>query len=188
MLSINEFIGVSEFRWIRANFNLYRFTVYSCHGSWTENATVYMVAKHAGSQHGVCITYLPLDGGNVQIVIGDSCYRAHRPVPDHHLTTNVTIIGKWPRINNGHFGIRNHYYVAHAFLIVNFLYVFYSCRQMYGFWLIELAHQQLDSHMHSDVELHDLCTCLQQVTLRGIRNESVPKTRWTKEKKNVNWR
>lgn len=69
--------------------------VYSCHGSWTENSTVYMVAKHAGSQHGVCITYKPFEGTSiVQIVIGDACHRGTQPVSEHHLNTNVTIIGE----------------------------------------------------------------------------------------------
>ncbi|XP_037029362.1 uncharacterized protein LOC119069418 isoform X3 [Bradysia coprophila] len=67
---------------------------YNCHGSWTENSTVFIIAKHVGSQHGICITYRPLEGNSVRLVVGDGCHRGTLPPPDHHLTANLTVRGK----------------------------------------------------------------------------------------------
>lgn len=95
--------------------SLYFSSAYSCHGSWTENGTVFIIARHAGSQHGVCISFRPQDigvnnggvGGNgpVQLIVGDACYRGTQPLPDHHLRANLTTRGKWksnylPRITS----------------------------------------------------------------------------------------
>lgn len=74
------------------------FTVYTCHGSWTENSTVFIIARHAGSQHGVCISYRPLEGNLVRLVVGDACYRGLQPPPDHHLSANLTVHGELLKI------------------------------------------------------------------------------------------
>lgn len=76
------------------------FAEYNCHGSWTENSTVFIIAKHVGSQHGVCISYRPLEGNSVRLVVGDGCHRGTLPPPDHHLTANLTVRGKTNCINN----------------------------------------------------------------------------------------
>lgn len=71
-------------------------SVYTCHGTWTENTTTFTVAIHAGSQHGVCITYHPLAGTAARLYIGDTCERPHiLPTSDHHLVANLTVIGSY---------------------------------------------------------------------------------------------
>lgn len=71
-------------------------SVYNCHGTWTENSTTFTVAIHAGSQHGVCITYQPLAGSAARLFVSDSCQRPHMlPTSDHHLLANLTVIGSY---------------------------------------------------------------------------------------------
>lgn len=70
------------------------FVVYSCHGSWVENDTTFIIARHAGSQHGVCISFLPQEGTAAKLVVGDTCKRSNLPQSDHHLTANLTVYGK----------------------------------------------------------------------------------------------
>nr|XP_029723491.1 uncharacterized protein LOC109416067 isoform X2 [Aedes albopictus] len=48
---------------------------YTCHGHWQENQTTFIIAKHLSSQHGVCISYVPIEGNQVQVYVGDSCHR-----------------------------------------------------------------------------------------------------------------
>lgn len=67
---------------------------YLCHGSWTENSTVYIIAKNQATQHGVCITYRQLDGNAATLTIGDACFRGLQKIPDHHLVANVSNSGK----------------------------------------------------------------------------------------------
>ncbi|XP_055847467.1 uncharacterized protein LOC129913071 isoform X2 [Episyrphus balteatus] len=67
---------------------------YSCHGSWSENGTVYVIARHKGTKHGVCISYRPLEGTAAKLVIGDACYRGVLKPPEHHLVANLTVLGK----------------------------------------------------------------------------------------------
>lgn len=67
---------------------------YSCHGSWSENGTVYIIARHKGTKHGVCLSYRPTEGTSAQLVIGDACYRGTQKPPDHHLVANLTVFGK----------------------------------------------------------------------------------------------
>ncbi|XP_017484335.1 PREDICTED: uncharacterized protein LOC108373008, partial [Rhagoletis zephyria] len=67
---------------------------YSCHGSWTENGTVYIIARHKGTKHGVCLSYRPTDGTAAMLVVGDACYRGTQKPPDHHLVANLTVFGK----------------------------------------------------------------------------------------------
>lgn len=69
--------------------------VYSCHGSWVENDTTFIIARHAGSQHGVCISFLPQEGTAAKLVVGDTCKRSNFPTSDHHLTANLTVFGKY---------------------------------------------------------------------------------------------
>lgn len=72
------------------------FSVYNCQGSWTENTTTFIVAKHSGSHHSVCISYQLTDAPNVRLFVGDTCYRS---VPlqtsDHHLAANLTVVGEF---------------------------------------------------------------------------------------------
>ncbi|XP_032584198.1 uncharacterized protein LOC6575495 isoform X4 [Drosophila mojavensis] len=67
---------------------------YSCHGSWSENSTVYIIARHKGTKHGVCISYRPSDGNAAKLVVGDACYRGTQKPPDHHLVANLSFFGK----------------------------------------------------------------------------------------------
>lgn len=79
---------------------LYLFiSAYLCHGSWTENSTVYIVAKNQATQHGVCISYKQLDGNDGLLVVGDSCYRGLQKPPDHHFVANLTLAGTWIHAN-----------------------------------------------------------------------------------------
>lgn len=69
--------------------------VYNCEGSWTDkNATTFIVAKHFGSHHSVCISYQPIDTSSVRLFVGDTCYRSI-PIQtsDHHLAANLSIVG-----------------------------------------------------------------------------------------------
>ncbi|XP_037912668.1 uncharacterized protein LOC119652536 isoform X4 [Hermetia illucens] len=75
---------------------------YLCHGSWTENSTVYIVAKNQATQHGVCISYKQLDGNDGLLVVGDSCYRGLQKPPDHHFVANLTLAGKCGDTNSAH--------------------------------------------------------------------------------------
>lgn len=54
---------------------------YTCHGHWQENQTTFIIAKHLSSQHGVCISYVPIEGNQVQVYVGDTC---HRPGMQQH--------------------------------------------------------------------------------------------------------
>ncbi|XP_037808018.1 uncharacterized protein LOC119601262 isoform X2 [Lucilia sericata] len=67
---------------------------YSCHGSWSENGTVYIIARHKGTKHGVCISYRPTEGTSAKLVVGDACYRRTQKPPEHHLVANLSIFGK----------------------------------------------------------------------------------------------
>lgn len=69
------------------------FIEYSCHGSWSENGTVYIIARHKGTKHGVCLSYRPTEGTAAKLVIGDACYRGTQKPPDHHLVANLTVFG-----------------------------------------------------------------------------------------------
>lgn len=67
---------------------------YLCHGSWVENGTTFIIARHSGTKHGVCISFRPssTDSTAAQLIIGDSCYRETMlsEIPEHHLISNVT--------------------------------------------------------------------------------------------------
>ncbi|XP_053946060.1 uncharacterized protein LOC128855302 isoform X1 [Anastrepha ludens] len=67
---------------------------FSCHGSWSENGTVYIIARHKGTKHGVCLSYRPTENTAAKLVIGDACYRGIQKPPDHHLVANLTVFGK----------------------------------------------------------------------------------------------
>jgi hypothetical protein len=76
----------------------FSFSEYICHGQWQENTTTYIVAKHSGSSHGVCITFKQnVDGTAGQLTVGDSCHRGilYSPPPtEKHLVANLTQFGK----------------------------------------------------------------------------------------------
>lgn len=73
-------------------------TEYLCHGQWQENTTTFIVAKHVGSSHGVCITFRQnADGQTGNLVVGDSCYRntiSQMSPSDRHIVANLTSFGK----------------------------------------------------------------------------------------------
>jgi hypothetical protein len=75
-------------------FVLLHYPEYVCHGSWTENDTTFIIARHAGTKHGVCISFKPstTDSTAAQLIVGDSCYREtlSSEIPEHHLISNVT--------------------------------------------------------------------------------------------------
>ena len=78
-------------------------TVYTCHGHWQDNQTTFIIAKHAGSQHGVCISYKPNELNTAQLIIGDSCYRPSMVQSiDHRLVANLTVFGEWYTIDTFH--------------------------------------------------------------------------------------
>lgn len=73
---------------------------YLCHGQWQENSTTFIVAKHVGSSHGVCITFKQnLDGQSGNVIVGDSCVRgtlSSQSTPsDKHLVSNITSFGEF---------------------------------------------------------------------------------------------
>ncbi|XP_055678392.1 uncharacterized protein LOC129787100 isoform X2 [Lutzomyia longipalpis] len=73
--------------------------MYMCHGSWTENSTTFIVAKHVGTAHGVCITYKPIEGTVAKFFVGESCYRSNIISSvgvslDRHLVANLTVYDK----------------------------------------------------------------------------------------------
>lgn len=72
--------------------------MYTCHGSWTHNGTQFIVAKHVGSQHGVCMSYRTIDAGSAQLVIGDVCLRSQQLPMEHHLVANLSVYGESCRI------------------------------------------------------------------------------------------
>lgn len=71
---------------------------YLCQGQWQENSTTFIVAKHVGSSHGVCITFKQnLDGQTGNFIVGDSCFRStltQLTPSDRHLVSNITSFGK----------------------------------------------------------------------------------------------
>lgn len=74
-------------------------TEYVCHGQWQENTTTYIVAKHTGSSHGVCITFKQNTEETLgQLIVGDSCSRGTlitQAPTDKHLVANLTQFGMY---------------------------------------------------------------------------------------------
>ena len=52
-----------------------------------------MIAKHSGTQHGVCITYQPGDGKDAKLIVGDLCVRPSMKPNEHHLVANIKNYG-----------------------------------------------------------------------------------------------
>ncbi|XP_053676794.1 uncharacterized protein LOC128726968 [Anopheles nili] len=74
--------------------------LYTCHGHWQENQTTYIIAKHFSSQHGVCISYVPTEGSQVQLFVGDTCHRANMQSGQHRsMPANITSFGKCGEIS-----------------------------------------------------------------------------------------
>lgn len=74
-------------------------TEYLCHGQWQENSTTFIVAKHVGSSHGVCITFKQIiEGQTGNFIVGDSCFRStltQLTPSDRHLVSNITSFSKF---------------------------------------------------------------------------------------------
>lgn len=99
-------------------------TEYICHGSWMENGTTFIIARHAGTKHGVCISFKPslTDSTAAQLIIGDSCYRETMlsEIPEHHLVSNVS-------------GIVRKYRITHSFPSTTKAQPFDVCRELSTF-------------------------------------------------------
>lgn len=55
---------------------------------------MFIIARHKGTKHGVCVSYQPTEGTSAKLVIGDACYRGVQKSSDHHLVANLSIYGK----------------------------------------------------------------------------------------------
>ncbi|CAO1439869.1 unnamed protein product [Diamesa serratosioi] len=71
---------------------------YSCHGSWRENQTTFIIARHTGTKHGVCISFKQstTDISMAQLYIGDSCYRENQVLDSlqrQYSIANLTNVG-----------------------------------------------------------------------------------------------
>lgn len=74
-------------------------TEYTCHATWRENLTTFIIATHASTKHGVCISFRQqLSTDSAQLFIGDSCYRENQGldnISDHPITlANLTNVGR----------------------------------------------------------------------------------------------
>lgn len=71
---------------------------YTCHGSWRENQTSFIIARHAGTKHGVCISFKQSTTDTAQLYIGDSCYRGHQGLDTsserQYTIANLTNVGR----------------------------------------------------------------------------------------------
>ena len=72
---------------------------YSCHGSWRENQTTFIIARHTGTKHGVCISFKQstTDISMAQLYIGDSCYREYQVLDSlqrQYSIANLTNVGR----------------------------------------------------------------------------------------------
>ncbi|XP_053667250.1 uncharacterized protein LOC128716355 [Anopheles marshallii] len=75
--------------------------LFTCHGHWQENQTTYIIAKHSFSQHGVCISYVPMEGNHVQLFVGDTCHRANMQSAQHRsMPANITSYGKCGEVSS----------------------------------------------------------------------------------------
>lgn len=79
---------------IFANLVILIIPVYTCHASWTENHTTFIVARHVGTQHGVCISYKENDPKSAQLYVGDTCYRSTSKI-EHLLVSSLTSYGEF---------------------------------------------------------------------------------------------
>lgn len=75
------------------------FTEYTCHATWRENLTTFIIATHASTKHGVCISFRQQQStDSAQLFIGDSCYRENQGldnISDHPITlANLTNVGR----------------------------------------------------------------------------------------------
>lgn len=71
---------------------------FTCHGSWRENQTSFIIARHAGTKHGVCISFKQSTTDTAQLYIGDSCYRDHQELDSsserQYTIANLTNVGR----------------------------------------------------------------------------------------------
>jgi hypothetical protein len=69
---------------------------YTCHGSWRENQTTFIVARH--SKYVVCISFKQLTTDTAQLFIGDSCYRENQgpevAAERQYTVANLTNVGR----------------------------------------------------------------------------------------------
>lgn len=88
---------IFHFSLIRAHSN-FTFAEYTCHATWRENLTTFIIARHASTKHGVCISFRQQQStDSAQLFIGDSCYRENQGldnISDHPITlANLTNVG-----------------------------------------------------------------------------------------------
>lgn len=91
--------------------------LFTCHGHWQENQTTYIIAKHSISQHGVCISYVPMEGNHVQLFVGDTCHRANMQTGQHRsMPANITSYGKCGEVNRSS-KLRANYIRLYSFVL-----------------------------------------------------------------------
>ncbi|CRK89434.1 CLUMA_CG003182, isoform B [Clunio marinus] len=71
---------------------------YTCHGSWRENQTTFIIARQTGTKHGVCISFKQSTTDTAQLYIGESCYRDHQglniSLERQYTLANLTNVGR----------------------------------------------------------------------------------------------
>lgn len=79
------------------------FTVYSCHGTWSDNQTTFIIAKHPATGQSVCVTYRQVENSLAYLAVGDSCIRGPFNAIQHSLLANITTIGNYCSTGSGLF-------------------------------------------------------------------------------------
>lgn len=69
---------------------------YTCHGSWRENQTTFIIGRH--TKYVVCISFKQLTTDTAQLYIGDSCYRENQSpevlAERQYTLANLTNVGR----------------------------------------------------------------------------------------------
>lgn len=77
-------------------YKLYFSTEYTCHGSWRENQTTFIIARH--TKYVVCISFKQSTTDTAQLFIGDSCYRENQGqevmTERQYTLANLTNVGR----------------------------------------------------------------------------------------------
>lgn len=77
--------------------HLFRHLEYTCHGTWRENQTTFIIARHAGTKRGVCISFKQSTTDTAQLFVGDSCFRDHQGLNTserQYTIANLTHVGR----------------------------------------------------------------------------------------------
>ncbi|KAG5672930.1 hypothetical protein PVAND_003018 [Polypedilum vanderplanki] len=100
---------------------------YTCHGSWRENQTTFIVAKH--SKYIVCISFKQLTTDTAQLFIGDSCYRDNQGsevlAERQYTLANLTNVGhKCGDINSSN-KIKSNLHTMMSFVLITWLLMYF---------------------------------------------------------------